>query len=425
MVPNPQNDNDDKSVSKPDKRADTAYLDGLRGICALLVYFHHHQLAAHESSGLTLETAFGFRGQYHFATFPGIRTLFTGGHLAVATFFVISGYSLSIKPLRLINTGDVAALAECISSALFRRWLRLYVPFAATTFAYLLLARVCGLRAPGTKWHLRWWDEVKSFTDELRRYSFVFDKTSSPWFSYNTHLWSIPVEFKGSLMVYFFWIAMARSSRAFRLGVEVGLAVYFLYVVDGWYGALFFGGVFLCELHHEENAKMLLVAGGSSGPHLILVIGLYLGGVPHLELDDLRRNPGWGALSFLKPGVMNDPKWFYLFWASMCLVWAVSRIAWLRAWLDSEPCQFLGRISFGLYLVHGPVLWLVGENVYSVMGKCLSVSGPLGLEPFFITTHVVLLPLTVAVACVVHKAVDQPAVKLGHWIYRSSLKARK
>ncbi|KAK0620904.1 acyltransferase 3, partial [Immersiella caudata] len=393
----------------------TAYLDGLRGVCALLVYWHHHQLAAHDSSALTLETAFGFRGRYHLATFPGIRTLFSGGHLAVAAFFVISGYSLSVKPLSYVKRGDMTRLGECISSALFRRWLRLYIPFASTTFAYLVLARACGLRAQGIQWQLGWWDEFVSFVDELRRYSFVFDQTSSPWFSYNTHLWSVPIEFKGSLMIYFFWMAMARSSRRWRFGVEVGLIIYFLYVVDGWYGALFFGGVFLCELDDGSQKSSISC---NMYQYLVLAAGLYLGGVPHLELDGLRRNPGWFALSFLKPGAMADPKWFYLFWASMCLVWAVSRIGWLKRWLESRFCQFLGKISFGLYLAHGPVLWLVGENVYGAMRKLLPASGPLGLEPFFTATHVVLLPLTIAAAWVVHKAVDRPAVSLTYWAYQ-------
>lgn len=82
----------------------TAYLDGLRGFAAFLVYWHHHQLWARPlEQSKFLETAYGFEGQYYFAALPGIRTFFYGGHFAVATFFVISGFVLSVMAMDLVH----------------------------------------------------------------------------------------------------------------------------------------------------------------------------------------------------------------------------------------------------------------------------------------------------------------------------------
>jgi hypothetical protein len=66
----------------------TAYLDGLRGFAAFMVYWHHHQLWPRALGDLIFENAFGFEERYYFACIPGIRTFFSGGHFAVALFFV-------------------------------------------------------------------------------------------------------------------------------------------------------------------------------------------------------------------------------------------------------------------------------------------------------------------------------------------------
>jgi len=92
----------------------TAYLDGLRGFAALLVYWHHHELWVRNP--FIFENAFGFEGNFYFATLPGVRTFFTGGHYSVTVFFVLSGYVLSIKPLSLIEKGDFAGLSEHLAS---------------------------------------------------------------------------------------------------------------------------------------------------------------------------------------------------------------------------------------------------------------------------------------------------------------------
>ena len=59
----------------------TAYLDGMRGFAALLVYFLHNQIWAHGSlhADQIMENGFGYKKQYYFACLPGVRLFFTGG----------------------------------------------------------------------------------------------------------------------------------------------------------------------------------------------------------------------------------------------------------------------------------------------------------------------------------------------------------
>lgn len=90
------------------KVRNTAYLDGLRGFAAFVVYWHHHQLWPRQFGDLILENAYGFEKRYYFACLPGIRTFVTGGHFAVALFFV-SKLPLSTPKFPLLSKRHSAA----------------------------------------------------------------------------------------------------------------------------------------------------------------------------------------------------------------------------------------------------------------------------------------------------------------------------
>ena len=437
------------STGPPEKLRRTAYLDGLRGFAALVVYWQHHVLWAHYDENAQLERGFGYEKKYAFCTFHGVRTFFTGGHYAVATFFVISGYVLSAKPLSLIQAGDYAKLGDNLASALFRRWLRLYIPLMATTFIFMLCYQVFGdlwIQPAEKQGNLR--DEMWHWYAEFKNFSFIFNMGGEPWFSYNYHTWSIPVEMKGSIIVYTALQAFSRLATRARLLGEVALILYFLYIADGWYGAIFSAGMLLGDLDllaiRGELPRFLarLEPYKTFIYYHLFAISIYLGGVPShsSDLDELRKSRGWYFLSYLKPQAVYDYKWFYLFWASVLLVAAVPRMPWLKRFFETRFCQHLGRISYALYLVHGPVLWVVGDRLYAATGWWhdehqkhipgwvdafkLPKTGPLGLEVSFLAPQIVLLPLTFWLAEMATRAFDEPAVRFAQWLYRKGLPAR-
>lgn len=55
-----------------------AYLDGLRGFAAFIVYWTHYTGYAHDGIWL-FRTSFGWHDNYYFACFPVVRLFFHGG----------------------------------------------------------------------------------------------------------------------------------------------------------------------------------------------------------------------------------------------------------------------------------------------------------------------------------------------------------
>lgn len=436
-----------RSRAATDKKRPTAYLDGLRGFAAFLVYWHHHELTAHEASDQTklFESGFGYEGNHHFSAFPGIRVFFGGGHFAVATFFILSGYVLALKPLNMIQAGDLLQLGDHMASSLFRRWLRLYLPLIVTTLVSLTTWHLFGIWAKGITQEERWIDELYAFYREFKSFSFLFREGGVPWLSYNFHLWTIPLEMKGSIVVFTSLIALSRCSLNARLWCQAGLIYYSMYVADAWYCAMFVMGMLLCDLDLLAEKGDLPRFLSRLEPYNdfiyyhLFAISLFLGSVPadSRDIDQLAKNRGWYFLSYLKPQAAFDYKWFYLFWAATFLVAATPRIHWLKRFFETRFCQHLGRISYSFYMVHGPVMWTVGDRLYAAVGwvteehlehtptwcnkLLLPRAGPLGLEVSFLLPHIIILPVTLGLAELVTRGVDTPCVKLAGWLYRKTL----
>lgn len=428
------------------KLRSTAYLDGLRGFAALLVYWGHHQLWAHDSIGpeAIFENAYGYNEQYYFATLPGIRLFFSGGHFAVSIFFILSGYVLSMKPLQLIHAGEMAKLGDNLAASLFKRWLRLYFPIICCTGLYMASWHVLHIRT-AVEPQKTFYEELWKWYLEFKNFSFVFRTDGDPWFTYSFHVWSIPTEMRGSIIIYTSVMAFSRATRNARLWCTAGLISYFMYIVDGWYGSMFLMGMLQCDL------DMLAASDNLPSPmkklerfkmpifYTLLVIGLYLGGSPAQSADTaiLKNSPGWVYLSHLKPQALWDYKWFFLFWAATFTVSAIPRIPWLKAFFEMRFNMYLGRISFSFYLVHGPVLWTIADRIYASVG-CMREShvtnvarwinktplpnvGPLGLEFNFLASHLLILPITLWLAEMATKLFDEPSVKIAKWAYERTL----
>ena len=429
-----------KRSSKSQRLRRTAYLDGIRGFAAFLVYIHHHELWAHEPMAQRFQSALGFEREYNFVCWPVVRTFFSGGHLAVACFFIMSGYVLSTKPLQLLQNGDLLAFTDNLASALFRRWFRLFLPIIAVTLFNIVLFHwfgILGIFVPEMSFGKDMW----KWYCEFKNYTFLYGNPQPPWLSFHPHTWTIPAEMRGSIVIYCACIALSRCKQNMRLLCECALIYYFMYIVDGAWFSMFMTGMLLSDLDQLQIAKKLPAwyrVDEDLAPtlwHSLLVIGLLIGGVPSSvsSMDYLKKNPGWKWLAYVKPQAVFDFKWFALYFAAVCIVVSVPRLRWLKGFFETRFCQYLGRISYMLYLVHGPILWTVGDRVYAAVGWSreshgliipgwanrfpMPKTGPLGLEISFLIPQLILLPITFWIAEITTNSIDTPAIKFGQWLY--------
>lgn len=126
-----------RDTGRPAKLFPTSYLDGMRGLASLFVYFCHYSYQA-----FTIAEGYGCgETNYHILKLPFLR-LWYQGPAAVCVFFVISGYALSYRPIKLIRSGQWNEFSNTISSLTFRRLIRLYLPPAISTLMVILFLRL-------------------------------------------------------------------------------------------------------------------------------------------------------------------------------------------------------------------------------------------------------------------------------------------
>jgi peptidoglycan/LPS O-acetylase OafA/YrhL len=181
----------------------TAFLDGLRGLAALFGFIQHY-IGSFDAN--VHEHGFGEGGNYYLASLPFLRIVFNGGSAAVTIFFVLSGYVLSKSPLGLLRNGKRQATLS-LASAIIRRPIRLYIPPLGTTLAFAILMHAPFGLVPDMGWPqpkatvfaeiAYWpWESIKFFNP------FQTHGSGRAWYPYNLVVWTIPIELKGSMLVY-------------------------------------------------------------------------------------------------------------------------------------------------------------------------------------------------------------------------------
>lgn len=109
----------------------TAFLDGMRGVAAFLVMICHNTYNHYD---IFYGYGAGGNGQnLELYKLPFIRIVYQGATM-VAVFFVISGYALSYKPVKLMRNKNWQSLSQSLGSSIFRRAMRLYLPCIVSTF---------------------------------------------------------------------------------------------------------------------------------------------------------------------------------------------------------------------------------------------------------------------------------------------------
>lgn len=114
----------------------TGFLDGMRGVAAFLVIVFHLVVCCYDAKH---GYASGEHGEHReFFKLPFIRIIYAGPTM-VSIFFVVSGYALSYKPVKLMRSKSWQSLSQSLASSIFRRAIRLFLPCILSTFLISLM----------------------------------------------------------------------------------------------------------------------------------------------------------------------------------------------------------------------------------------------------------------------------------------------
>jgi peptidoglycan/LPS O-acetylase OafA/YrhL len=421
----------------------TDWLNGLRGVASLMVVFHHSSLLCYPE----IMHGWGSTPQNRlFVQLPLIR-IFHSGSAMVAIFFIVSGFSLSYKPLKLIRNTRFPEVLDSLSSSVFRRQLRLILPAAAVTF-FSMIATYVGWYGTGNPRQppqfatlleniANWVHSVRELADPFR--PVVYPNGYNP--IYDTNLWTIPVEFHGSMVIFLLLLGLARVYTPVRLLVLATTVLYLLYFAYT-HLFLFISGVLLADLHHvrEEYRKTRSpiepqrdLGSPDADPAMLtrqslgikafwlsnFLLAIFVASMPLIPYG-ARTSPGYITLASWIPPNYRAPfveDHFWIFLAAVHLVLTVDNAKFLQSIFTTSFAQYLGKISFALYLLHGTFLFTLGWNLYP---KMLGFTGgEAGFQYAFggLLTGCVLYPLLFWVSDVVARLVDVRSVAFARWLY--------
>jgi peptidoglycan/LPS O-acetylase OafA/YrhL len=315
--------------------------------------------------------------------------LLWAANFAVCIFFVMSALVLS----GFCEKEGTNFVANCV-----RRYIRLTLPIlAACSVAYVLyslgwMQNLAAQKITQEGWLKSIYLSELRFGDLLRESLFGVYLTGNSYF--DPPLWTMKYEMIGSLGVFALFALV--PNRVLRLTVlAAGLIAFW-----GTYYFCFVGGILLYEW---MKSRSLRAGVPTQIGYVCLLAGAYMGAFPYNVATP--ENLWFGRMTFL------DVEQWHIIGATP-FVFGVIVLEPVRKFLQRRPFQYLGRISFALYLIHAP---LIGSFM-SIM--ILALYHPPHATRAIVIAAALTVPVCVLCADLLERLVDKPAIRLSRRVGR-------
>jgi peptidoglycan/LPS O-acetylase OafA/YrhL len=369
-------------------------LDSVRGLAALVVVLHHlwqtvlpdqntFPLAGYAAAAGPLMTA-----AFWISVSPA-RLLFCG-HAAVGLFFVLSGFALT-KALQSPRQRDYRVF-------LLRRFFRIYPPFALTILLAAALSWMIHPQAiPGRDWIDAYW--TTPVTGSLVLGHLAMIESSGYYNSLNSAMWTLVHELRISLV--FPLIAVLAFTRPWRV-LAASVAVFALLSITHLTSAA--GALIHTDLLREIAMSVIQTLRYV----MFFVLGILMATQTEAIGALLRRYRRfrihlWVAAAVLLavPYTKGYTEICYAAGAFILLNLSLHSDR-ARAALRHPALQWLGKVSYSLYLVHLVVLLGTVYLLHDVL--------PMGV------ILLLALPGSLLAAELFNRAVELPSSEIGKWL---------
>ena len=425
----------------------TSALDGIRGLACIAVMNYHlmwiyvphihlgYGLSQQDLTACISNPQANTRNDW-FLQLPIVRLLFSGTG-SVSVFFIIAGFVLAYKPLTLSRKGRWLDIFSTLASCTFRRGIRLYLPAIAAIFCGLITFRFGwwqGINQPARQptvllQILDWLQDlymmmnIWSWTEYRPRYAF--------------QLWTISIEVRASMVIFLTLPVYVMMRRPFQM-ILLLLIIFYAYVYLRWEIPLFLCGILLADISQARQLRseskrqathhpILLGARPPRDPTwrvvlmtfaqaILLAFALFILSAPDFCIDS---TPGYRILSrFIPP--FDDR--FYPSFGAFLTVFLVSSSSpsWVvnRYILNSSLLQYFGRISFSLYLVHVPLIYIVSDRIFTWVWSLTGRDSLVAYCAGFGIAYGLFFALGVWVADIFWRVVDIRSVRFARWLER-------
>jgi peptidoglycan/LPS O-acetylase OafA/YrhL len=241
------------------------------------------------------------------------------------------------------------------------------------------------------------------------------------------------MEFRSSLILYLTQLGLSRLKPIVRIVSLIALIIW-CHEKDRWEMILFYSGFLLAELDFRRQtlaAANVLPTTSFSLPVTsqrqllwtvlyvcVFLVGIYLGGQPQMHVEHA---PGWATLYSWIPSYVSHEQRYWVGWAAILLVWSTSNSTLLQRLFTNGPVQYLGKISFSLYLMHGPVTHTIGYASMDFFWCAIGDETYMTKEIGFILAAIISIASTIWAADIFMRAVDTPTVQFAKWIEKKCI----
>jgi peptidoglycan/LPS O-acetylase OafA/YrhL len=373
------------------------YLDGIRGVAAMIVMFHH--LITSFYPKLCVRDPFFLDDQSLFmkiiASTP-IR-IFYHGDFAVSLFLVLSGYVITWKYFNRIDDNYIA-------SGAFRRYFRLTIPaLFSCIIAYLILkfdlffnikaatiTKSVFLNAP-YHFDANFINMIKFALYDQYCDNFIFET------GYNNVLWVGHYLLLGPFIIYSFLAIFGKVRKKWILYI---IAI-ILFHSDLYLA--FILGMIICDLDVnnvlQKINKIIIV--------LILFVSIYLGSFTSTNFEFYK--PLYSDL--INSHFQLSLIYFYNIIGAALLIFVISRIPFLMNAFSTKTPLYLGKISFSIYLLHYLIIYSLSSYLFIRFFDSYSY-----IMSFVFVSFITLI-LTIIVSHIFYKYIEVKSIVLSKSLY--------